>query len=522
MPPQKNASGAQMFRKRLREIKLQPNTSAYDIGVEIHVDGTRMHKLPTLKKGQALEWTDLCLPCDVYESSVVVIQVTEVHKIRNRVDQATYQVSQATDQGVISIACNALQASIQIIFLSDEETERAYSTAFVKSQQLEKRPGMVQRAGKVGNAFKTLLALGEVMAELDATGGAKVAFSLCTKAWECLEQQEKQDASLDQLVENIAGMIPSVESIKGVADEDLSRTVMAMLNLIEDVSVFILNCRSRGSIERAWRAMISSESGEQIDAYTTKFRELREQFDTRVGVQALRADELERMNARLKPVNQASYNPDQRCIAGTRLGIINELSTWTQKPNADARLAWVHGPAGFGKSSIATSVCMRLNGDGTLGASFFCKRDSPELRDPRRVLTTIAYQLAMRWEPYRNAVTTAIREDPELHTHHFQALYDALLGRPLRRLSKQNRGILVLVVDALDECGDAVTRRPLLRCLQDLLQLVRFLRVVVTSRPDIDIQEFFARERIRWFAEFNVLEHDASDDIRVFVREHSL
>ncbi|KAG8707874.1 hypothetical protein FRC09_001564 [Ceratobasidium sp. 395] len=517
MPPQQNTSGAQMFRKRLREIKLHPNTSSYDIGIEIHVDGKRVHKLPILKKGQALKWTDLCLPCDVYEGSAIVIQVTEVHIIRDRVGQATYQVSQATDQDVASLACNALNRNIQIIFLNDEETERAYSAAFVKSQQVEKRPGMVQRAGKVGNAFKTLLALGEAMAELDPTGGAKVAFSLCTKAWECLEQQEKQDAKLDELVENIAGMIPSVESIKGVADEDLSRTVIAMLNLIEDVSVFILGFRSLGSIERAMRAMISSESEEQIDAYTARFRGLREQFDTRVNVQALRADELERMNARLRPVSQARYNPDQQCITGTRLGITNEISTWAQQPNADARLAWVHGPAGFGKSSIATSVCMSLD-DGPLGASFFCKRDNPELRDPRRVLTTIAYQLAIRWKPYRNAVMAAIREDPELHTHHFQALYDALLGSPLRMLSKQDRGTLVLVVDALDECGDPTTRKPLLRCLQDLSQLTHFLRVVITSRPDRDIQEFFAHEKTCRFVEFNVLEYDASDDIRVFVR----
>ncbi|KAG8726846.1 hypothetical protein FRC12_023040 [Ceratobasidium sp. 428] len=358
------------------------------------------------------------------------------------------------------------------------------------------------------------------MAELDPTGGAKVAFSLCTKAWECLEQQEKQDAKLDELVENIAEMIPSVESIKGVADEDLSRTVMAMLNLIEDMSVFILSFRSRGSMERAWRAMISSESEEQIDAYTAKFRRLREQFDTRVGVQALRADELERMNARLKPVNQASYNPDQQCIAGTRLGVIDELSTWAQKSSADARLAWVHGPAGFGKSSIATSVCMRLDGDGTLGSSFFCKRDSPELRDPRRVLTTIAYQLAIRWKPYRNAVIAAIKHDPELYLQHFQALYDKLLSKPLQKLSEQDHGILVIVVDALDECGDEVSRKPLLRCFRDLSQLARFLRIVVTSRPERDIHEFFAQEKTCWFMELDVREHDASDDIRVFVQEH--
>ncbi|KAG8723257.1 hypothetical protein FRC09_004086 [Ceratobasidium sp. 395] len=536
MLPQQATGATHRFRKRIREIKLQPNISAYDIGIEIYVDGAKVHKLLTLKKGQALNWTDLCLPCDVYMNSTIMIQVTEVHSMRKQVDQAPYQISQATDQGVVSLECKVLQANIQIAFLSEEETEQAYSEAFAKSQQLEKRPGIVQRAGKVGDAFKVLITLGSAMAELDPTGGAKVASSLCMKAWESLERQEKQDTKLDELVENIAGMIPSVESIKGVADDDLSRTVVAMLNLIEDVSVFILSFRSRSSIGklvlyfaritltifsgRAWRAMVSSESGEQIEAYTARFRGLREQFDTRVNVQALRADELEKMNKKLKPVGQACYNPDQQCLADTRIDVINELSTWAQKLDPDSRLAWVRGPAGFGKSSIATSVCMRLDGDGTLGASFFCKRDSPELRDPRRVLTTIVYQLAMRWGPYQNAVSAALKKEPELYMQHFQALYDALLGKPLQGLSKHNRGILVVVVDALDECGDTDTRRQLLRCLQDLPQLVPFLRVVVTSRPNMDIKEFFTQDRTsQWFVEFNILTHDASNDIRLFVQD---
>ncbi|KAG8764123.1 hypothetical protein FRC12_008254 [Ceratobasidium sp. 428] len=536
MLPRRPFTGSQRFRERLREIRLQPNTSAYDIAVEIHVDGARAHKLPTLKKGQALDWTDLCLPCDVYESSVIAIQVTEVHRMRNRVGQATYQVSQATDQRIISIGCNTLQATVYMALLSAEETERAYSTAFVKSQQLDTRLGVTQKAGKVGDAFKALLALGSTMTELDPTGGAKVAFAVCTQAWECLEQQEKQDTSLEKLVQSIAGMIPSVELVKGLANDDLSQTVTEMLNLIEDVSVFILSFRSRGSIgklvryliritliifssERAWRAAISSESEAQIEAYTARFEQLREQFDTRMIAQTLRASEVREMHAKLKPVGQAGYNPNRQCIAGTRGDIINDLTSWAQKPNSELRLAWVHGPAGFGKSSIATSVCMRLDDRLTLASSFFCKRDSPELRDPHQALTTIAYQLALRCEPYRDAVIAAIRQDPELCSRHLQPLYDALLGKPLRSLAReiQSTGVLVVVVDALDECGETSTRRQLLACLQNLSGLVTWLRIIVTSRPDRDIRDFFG-DTNGWFTKYDVREHDASADIQVFAQ----
>ncbi|KAG9074796.1 hypothetical protein FRC06_010453 [Ceratobasidium sp. 370] len=137
--------------------------------------------------------------------------------------------------------------AVNLTLLSQEAAKQAYSEAFVKAQQMKQQPGVPERSGSAGHAFKVLLALGSGMAEIDPTGGAKVAFSVCTKAWECLEEQESQGTKIHELVENIAGMIPSVESVRDLADTDLKQTVIAMLNLIEDVSLFILKFRSQRS-----------------------------------------------------------------------------------------------------------------------------------------------------------------------------------------------------------------------------------------------------------------------------------
>ncbi|KAG8776039.1 hypothetical protein FRC12_001125 [Ceratobasidium sp. 428] len=412
--------------------------------------------------------------------------------------------------------------AIKMIFLGEEEAKQAYLEAFQKVKHMENQPGLLEKAGKIGSAFKTLLDLGSLMASLDPTGGAEVAFSVCTKAWEHLEQQEKQDTELNELVKRLARMIPSVESIKGLANNNLKDTIMDMLNLIEDVSLFILNTRPRGSFERAWRAAISSEIQEQSEAYIAKFEELRREFDSRVGVQALRVAEIERMNAKLgelKPADLASYDPNRKCLAGTRANIIDELTDWVQQPDTAPRLAWVHGLAGLGKSSIATSVCLQLDNQHTLASSFFCRRDSPELRDPRRVLTTIVYGLALRWEAYRDVVVGVIGEDPELHSKHIQPLYDSLVGKPLQNLvgAKRPAGILVVVVDALDECGDIMARRQLLACLRGMLQLGPWLRIIVTSRPDHDIREFFGYVGADWHMEYNVLHYDALADVRILI-----
>ncbi|KAG9101678.1 hypothetical protein FRC07_010286, partial [Ceratobasidium sp. 392] len=222
----------------------------------------------------------------------------------------------------------------------------------------------------------------------------------------------------------------------------------------------------------------------------------------------------------LKPADRAGYDPVRQCIAGTRIGVIDELTHWAQKPGPGPCFAWVRGHAGLGKSSVATSLCLRLNDQHSLASSFFCKRDGSELRDPRRVLTTIVYGLALQWEAYKAVVVAAIREDPELHSRHIQPMYDLLIGKPLHQLAKENpfSGLLTVVVDALDECGEVTTRRQLLACLRSMSQHGPWLRVIVTSRPDLDIQEFFKSREADWFTEYDLAKHDASNDIRVYVR----
>ncbi|KAG9126262.1 hypothetical protein FRC07_004185 [Ceratobasidium sp. 392] len=540
------------IRHHLQGIKLEPDQSAYDIVIELQVDDIRTHKLPPVKKGQALSWSDLSLPCDVSEDSTITLQITEVHPFRpmDPVGKATYHASQVSDQDGISIECENRVFKVLMKFMDEEEAKQAYSEAFEKVQRMENQPGLLERTGRVGDAFKTLLDLGSAMADrglllkvpwacmqLDPTGGAGVVFSVCTKAWEHLEQQEKQDVELGELVKSLARMIPSVKSIKSLADENLGETVTDMLNLIEDVSLFILNCRPRGSFERAWRSAISSEVQEQSQAYIAKFKELRKEFDTRVNVQALRAAEVEMgqkhgrrvtpspgMNAKLRelrPADLAGYDPSRRCIANTRMKIIDELTAWAQNADAGPRLAWVHGLAGLGKSSIATSVCMRLSGLDVLASSFFCKRDSPDRRNPRQVLATIIFGLALRWEAYRDAVVGVIGRDLELHTKHIQPLYDTLVSGPHKSLAgaKRPTSDLVIVVDALDECDAAATRRQLLVCLQGMAQLEPWLKIIVTSRPDEDIREFFRHSGEGWYTEYNVLNYDALADVRVLIED---
>ncbi|QRV96504.1 hypothetical protein RhiJN_24522 [Ceratobasidium sp. AG-Ba] len=488
---QTQASG-QRFRRRIRDIRLEPNISKAD------------------KEREKLE---LDRP--------TFAMVIEVHTIQNQIGKSILSNPNLGQDNSVTLECHNGLYKLQVIFLNVDQANQAYAEAFAKANRLEQPLVPGERAGRIANAFKPILALSKAITELDPTGGANAVFSVTTAAWEFLREREDHE-QLDVLAKNIASMIPSVGSIKAIADPSLMETVTNMLNLVEDMSLYILNYDPNKLFERKIRRAINFGDQDPIQRVVSNFKRLRKEFDTRVAVHALRAGAAERHREKLKelqPVELASYDPSRQCLDGTRLEIINDLSRWVENNDTSTSFAWVYGLAGLGKSSIATSVCMKLHEQDILACSFFCKRDIPEMRDPRRVLMTIVCELAQRWDEYGRLVAEAVSKNVGLLSNHLPPLYDLLVANPLEEVERPEKlAKRVIVVDAIDECGDATTRRQLLVCLKSLSQLVPKLKVIVTSRPDEDIKSYFRGISGEWHTPFDVNQYNAAADIRVFVR----
>ncbi|KIM31897.1 hypothetical protein M408DRAFT_327295 [Serendipita vermifera MAFF 305830] len=196
---------------------------------------------------------------------------------------------------------------------------------------------------------------------------------------------------------------------------------------------------------------------------------------------------------RLNPIDDASYQDDRGCMEGTRKHIIDHIIEWAtrsssqetspESSNVDGML-WVYGMPGIGKSAIAHSVCRLLHESKQLGGSFFCRRDDSARSESKSVLSTLIYRLAAAFGPYREQVVDALRNDPHLASGElFSSTLQSLKTHPLRTL--------VLVADALDECGEPATHRQLLGGLLKACQHNQWLKVIVISRPEHDIQSFF-------------------------------
>ena len=192
------------------------------------------------------------------------------------------------------------------------------------------------------------------------------------------------------------------------------------------------------------------------------------------------------------------------CLTGTRVDILKYIEDWTDDLSSERSVLWLHALAGAGKSTLSTTLANRFRAAGRLGAFLFFDRDVTERNDPNTVVRTIAYQMGLYDRRLGLAIVAAIEKTPNIcflapriqfRKLVIEPLSESSSGKPkglyekiLRKLGHQEKPIVVLL-DALDECGDAVRRRQVLEVLaEETIGLACILRIIVTSRFEHDIR----------------------------------
>ena len=180
-------------------------------------------------------------------------------------------------------------------------------------------------------------------------------------------------------------------------------------------------------------------------------------------------------------------------MEGTRKSLLKQIINWvTNEPAQEDALQtsvyWLYGVPGIGKTSLAHSICASLHDREQLGGAFFCRRDDMNLSEPRNILPTLINKLAGILPIFRRIVAKRLRNDPNLTP---ESLKDTHFLDFIRSVPRQPKRTLVLVIDALDECGNYRSRPVMLKALTDAVREAPWLKVIITSRPEADIQRFF-------------------------------
>jgi hypothetical protein len=195
----------------------------------------------------------------------------------------------------------------------------------------------------------------------------------------------------------------------------------------------------------------------------------------------------------LEPVETASWTTLPQCTPDTRLSVISEIETWVATPNGPC-VFWLNGLAGTGKSTIAATACARLHNKQLLGASFFISRQQADTRDPRGIVRSIAHQLASCNSLIEEALCAKLHESSASVPRPLYKQITDFVITPAQGLDKQ--ATLVIVIDALDECGLDMRGRPggdfLLALVPQLRSLSGRLKLLITSRNEVRIQQMFS------------------------------
>ena len=227
--------------------------------------------------------------------------------------------------------------------------------------------------------------------------------------------------------------------------------------------------------------------------------------------------EQEFLLTRLKRV-ETGYDLKLCCMEGTRETLLNQIMTWVANGSETGNLYWIHCLPGIGKTSLAHSICEKLHNKQRLAGAFFCQRDDANINmsELRNILPTLISKLAEKFPPFRRIVADRLRSDPDLTS---KSMKDSLFLDFIHNLPRHPKHALVFVIDALDECGDDQDRPVLLKALNEAVTHAPWLKIIVTSRPEDEIQHFFNRLPRSSYSPYNlVTDLDAESDLQTFAR----
>ncbi|KAJ3572157.1 hypothetical protein NP233_g3282 [Leucocoprinus birnbaumii] len=218
-------------------------------------------------------------------------------------------------------------------------------------------------------------------------------------------------------------------------------------------------------------------------------------------------------------LDSSARDPPPRCHPATRLGTIERVRSRLRNPMK--RVQWLAGPAGVGKSAVMQTVAEleQEENSALITALFF---SAPNGRnDPTKVITTLAYQIALQHEEYRNYLREKIKADPKLWHKSVDVHFVEFIVEPLAKCQAcQDSKPIIMFIDGLDECRGKREQLRLLNLINNFTTdypQAPFLWVIA-SRPEAHITGHLYHLSFYDKEEISVDSTEACQDVERFLR----
>ncbi|KAK7452182.1 hypothetical protein VKT23_012285 [Stygiomarasmius scandens] len=306
----------------------------------------------------------------------------------------------------------------------------------------------------------------EVLGELETKLNA---FLLIVKKY---QEEGLSDALQHRIRTFCEAMTHQVEVVQDLQDHSLSvRTAEGT--------------KDADKISKAFRNMSILCDAFQMDTQLSIERTFIQRMDS-VVIDRLRSD----MTS--YKTRQSSYGDPNGCLPGTRVKILADLENWALNDSA-AKVYWLVGMAGAGKSTISHSLCEILDEKQMLGASVFCSRGSAEASDANLIIPAIARALASASPVVKAKIVKALENDDDLPKPTYRDLKDKFTKLIQDPIGQGTAPYKTVVIDALDECSDLRRVQLLLQTIIDFAPRTP-LKFFIASRDENLIRKVFSSE----------------------------
>ncbi|KAJ7769463.1 hypothetical protein B0H16DRAFT_1686239 [Mycena metata] len=318
-----------------------------------------------------------------------------------------------------------------------------------------------------------------------------------------LAKLEDWDDKLLDLIDDMTSFLAYIDHIESFTTMDhFQKTLKALHPFIQRTGNLVLKFPQHG--------LSALSEMEEYESLRRTFERWTRRFSQDVGVETLKGvgmvqnmmkDQREffRKNRRdildqIRPTGTDRMRPIPGCLGGTRKRIFDQIDAWLDDRNSP-NILWIKGSPGSGKSCIARSVVEKLSKTDGFGSSFFFERDNGGFTAPSTMLRTISTDLC-RYPVFKDALLTDLgKRMVNFSTTGIEEQFHRLIETPLQCLHEAgNENAVIVVVDALDECGGLGASRQQDR--SDVLAAIKrwatfspSLRLVVTSRDETSIFE---------------------------------
>ncbi|KAI8800189.1 hypothetical protein BJ742DRAFT_860233 [Cladochytrium replicatum] len=175
---------------------------------------------------------------------------------------------------------------------------------------------------------------------------------------------------------------------------DYTRQQLGWAGLITAGMLFIdISSSQPGTVQ--WEAKMA-ELRNEIENH---MREIESGTGLQIQIDDTIPDHAKKLKLLLNPID---FNRDidqykAAFVEGTRSWLAERIQQWLE---SDEQIMWLTGGAGVGKSIMAWMVANRVVSSAEVGAQFYCRYNNADKNSPHKLVTSVAYQLALKSEEY--------------------------------------------------------------------------------------------------------------------------